>query len=137
MGNVKAESAKRSTPTTRKSKSVGEGYDAEFRGYINLELSPGEKDVYDEWATTAAYWAVLEAQVTDGVNLSLKFDPRKGGYLASGTQRRIGSENAGLVVTARARDAATALGRLLYVLAILGRSPRWEDTQPLADPDRW
>jgi hypothetical protein len=75
--------------------------------------------------------------VGDGVNLSLKLDPKGGGFLASATQRRADSPNAGLVVTARGRDAATAWGRCLFCLALLGHKERWEDTQPLANPDRW
>jgi hypothetical protein len=116
---------------------VGEGYDAEFRGYINVELSANEKEGYADWAASEAYWSVLAVEVGDGVNVSLKIDPKNEGYIASATQRRVGSVNAGLVVTARAKDPATALGRLLYTLAILERSPSWEDTQPMADPDRW
>lgn len=126
-----------------KSKSAGKSdgvagkYDAPFRGYINLNLSKEEKEGYGDWATGTTLWDVLDAQVADGVNVAVKIDPKGEGFLASATQRRFGSPNAGLVVTARARDAATAFGRLVYCLAILSRSEAWEDTQPMADPDRW
>lgn len=121
----------------KQSSAVGKDNDAAFRGYINVSLSDEQKAAYEVWGASASVWEVLEASVSDGVNLSLKLDPKGGGYLASATQRRASSPNAGLVVTARGKDAATAWGRVLYILAILGHKPKWEDTQPLASPDRW
>jgi len=116
---------------------VGESYDAEFRGYINLDLTDDQKASWAKWAGSPDEAAWLESSVSDGVNLSLRIDPRSGGFLASATQRRVGSPNAGLCVTARAREAVSALSRVVYCLAILGEKERWEDTQPLANPDRW
>lgn len=116
---------------------VGKNNDAVFRGYINLTLSDEQKTAYEAWASSASMWEVLEGSVSDGVNLSLKLDPKGDGYLASATQRRGDSPNAGLVVTARGKDASTAWGRVLYLLAVLGHKERWEDTQPIANPDRW
>lgn len=116
---------------------VGTSYDAAFRGYINLNLSEAQKAAYDTWAGSASLWEALEFHTGDGVNLSLKLDPKGAGFLASATQRRVSSPNAGLVVTARGRDATTAWGRVLYCLTVLSHSERWEDTQPLANPDRW
>jgi hypothetical protein len=121
----------------RKPKSVGGTMDAQFRGYVNLNLSDDQKAGYEKWSTSASFWEALEFQVGEGVNLSLKLDPKGDGYLASATQRRAGSPNAGLVVTARGRDAATAWGRCLFCLTILSKHERWEETQPLANPDRW
>lgn len=120
-----------------KSGAVGVVHDAQFRGYVNLNLTDEQKGVFAAWLETSALWETLEAAVADGVNLSLKLDPKGGGCLASATQRRPGSPNAGLVVTARGRDAWTAWGRVLYCLTVLGHKERWEDTQPMADPDRW
>lgn len=117
--------------------AVAGKYDAAFRGYINLTLSPGEKEGYAEFISSDVVWHVLDTQVSDGVNLSIKLDPKGDGFLASATQRRVDSVNAGLVVTARGKDPTTAWGRVLYCLAVLGRSESWEDTQPMADPDRW
>jgi len=121
----------------RKQGNVGGGYDAPFRGYINVALTDEQKAQYEVWSQSASYWESLEFNVADGVNISLKVDPKSSGFLASATQRRSGSPNAGLVVTARAKDASTALGRVVYILAVLGRKERWEDSHPLADPDRW
>jgi len=112
-------------------------YDAPFRGYINLNLSADEKAGYDEWAAGSTLWDVLDVQAADGVNLAVKVDPKGDGFLASATQRRAASVNAGLVVTARGKTPTVAWGRLLYCLAILSRSESWEETQPMADPDRW
>lgn len=121
----------------RKSSKVVKGWDAEFRGYINLNLSDEQKAGYEAWAESASFWEALEAFTGDGCNLSLKWVGKEGHFLASATQRREDSPNAGLVVTARGKSAGTALGRVLFTLTILARHERWEDTQPLADPDRW
>jgi hypothetical protein len=120
-----------------KTPAVAAKHDAQFRGYINVQLDDVQKEAYDKWSQSASLWEVLEASVESGINLSLKLDPKGAGCLASATQRNPSSPNAGLVVTARGRDAGTAWGRVLYILAILGRKERWEDTQPLANPDRW
>lgn len=122
---------------SRKRKHVGKGFDADFRGFINLSLNDAEKAAYDQWAEGTTIWDVLEAQAADGVAVSVKVDPKSGGYMASATQRREDSTNAGLVVTARGKTAATAFGRVIYCLAILSREESWEATQPMADPDRW
>lgn len=120
-----------------KSGKVVTGWDAAFRGYINLNLSDEQKASYEKWAESAAFWEALEAFTSDGCNLSLKWVAKEGCFLASATQRREDSPNAGLVVTARGKAAGTALGRVLFCLTVLAHSERWEDTQPLADPDRW
>jgi hypothetical protein len=121
----------------RKPGSVGGDYSAEFRGYINLNLDEAQKAAYADWAASASLWEALEFQVGDGVNIAVKIDPKSEGFLASATQRRASSPNAGLVVTARGRDVVTAWGRVLYCLTVLSRHERWEETQPLANPDRW
>jgi len=123
--------------TSRKPGGVGESFDAPFIGYINLNLTDEDKARFDEWARSASVWEVLEFQVGDGVNLSLKIDPKSAGYIASATQRRVSSPNAGLVVTARARVAETALLRVLFCLALLSHAERWTDVQSVANPDRW
>lgn len=122
---------------TRKSDKVAPVDNAEFRGYVNLELSDEQKSAFEAWAQSQAYWEALEGFVSTGVNLSLKREQKHGGYLASATQRDPSSPNAGLVVTARGREATVALGRVLFCLTILARHERWEETQPVANPDRW
>lgn len=120
-----------------KSGKVAAGYDAAFVGYVNVNLSDEQKATFDKWADSASVWDVLTASVSDGINLSLRIEPKSGGYLASATQRREDSPNAGLVATARAREPLVALLRLLFILAYLGRAERWTDLQPVANPDRW
>lgn len=120
-----------------KSREMGKAEDAAFRGYINITLSSAEKEAYPAWATPETVFAVFSEAVAIGVNVSVKPDPKQVGFLASATQRDAGSVNAGLCVTARAGDAVTAFGRLMYILGILARSPSWEDTAPMANPDRW
>lgn len=113
------------------------GADAPFRGYINVGLDDEQKADYAAWSASEAIWEALEREASGGVHLSLRRDARSSGYLASATQRDSGSPNAGLVVTARGRTAAVAWGRLLFILDVLARFKRWEDCQPVADPDRW
>lgn len=121
----------------RKQNKVVDDYSAEFRGFINLALDEGQKSSYAGWAESASLWEALEYQVADGVTIFLRIDPKSDGFLASATQRRSASPNAGLVVTARGRDATTAWGRVLFCLTILSHKEKWEDVQPMADPDRW
>lgn len=126
-----------SSKSARKPSSVGESYDAVFRGYINLDLTAEQKESFPAWCEGGSPWEVLEASVSDGVNISLKIEPKSGGFIASATQRRVNSPNAGLVVTARAGDAGKALFRLLFCLVILSHAERWEQLSPMKDPDRW
>lgn len=124
----------------RKKKVAGDaggGYDAPFRGYINVNLSDEQKSNYLAWAQTESPWDVFGAACADGVNIAIKYNPKERCFLASATQRREASPNAGLVCTARAREPQVAWGRLLFILAVLSHHERWEDTQPIADPDRW
>lgn len=120
-----------------KPKSLGKGYDAPFVGYINLQLSESDKERFSSWVTSNAAPEMLDSAVTDGVNVSLKIDPKGNGFLASATQRREDSPNAGLVATARAKTPELALWRVVYVLSLLYATGHWEDRQPMADPDRW
>lgn len=117
--------------------SLGAAGEADFRGYVNLNLTAAQKSEWAVWAETGAVWLELDAAVRDGVVVSLKPDRKGGGFLASATQRRASSPNAGLVVTARGAEPTIALSRVVFCLALLGVKPRWEDTQPMADPDRW
>lgn len=122
---------------TRKQAKVDGVDNAEFKGYINLDLSEEQKELYPAWAQSEAYWEALQGFTEIGVNLSLKRERKTGGFLASATQRDPDSPNAGLCVTARGKDAPTALGRVLYILTVLSREERWEAVQPMANPDRW
>lgn len=115
----------------------GEGYNASFRGYLNYTATELEKANFDVWAGSQSLWDTLAFEVLDGVNLALKYDPKNRCCLASATQRREGSVNAGLCVTARASEPWKAFARLLFLLAILSKGERWEDTVPLAQSDRW
>jgi len=121
----------------RKPSAVGTGYDAPFRGYINLNLSAEQKAAFGAWADGASPFEVLERSLASGIGIAVKRDPKGAGFLASATQRAENSPNAGLVVTARAAGGWVALARCLFCLAVLDHSERWEDVQPLADPDRW
>lgn len=123
--------------STGKPRPVGASGDAEFRGYVNVNLTDEQKQTWVRWSETAAIWEILDGQVADGVVISLKPDGKSDGFLASATQRRVGSPNAGLVVTARGKSPTVALSRVAFILAFLSHKPRWEDTQPMADPDRW
>lgn len=123
--------------TSRKPGGVGASYDAAFVGYINLQLTDDEKSAFPAWFESASFWPAFSNIVEAGVNISVKIEQKSGGFLASGTQRLNASPNAGLVVTARARDASTALGRLVFSLLVLSHYERWVDRQAVADPDRW
>lgn len=123
--------------STRKSSGVAGSDNADFRGYINLNLSADQKADFAGWWETEEPYLTLEKVASDGVNLSLKRDLKGECFLGSATQRNPASPNAGLCVTARGNSASVAWSRLLYCLWFLNHKARWEDVQPVADPDRW
>lgn len=106
-----------------------------FRGFINLDLSDTQKAEFPGWFESQDFGETLGWYAADGCVLSVKFDAKAGCFLASATQKRDGSPNVGLAVTARAAKPLLALERLLYILAILGDD--WEATKPVANGDRW
>lgn len=121
----------------RKSGGLGARFNAEFKGYINLDLSDADKERFGFWITSPEATEMFDAAVTDGVNISVKIDPKGTGFIASATQRREDSPNAGLCVTARARAPELAMWRVVFCLALLYAGGDWESTQPRANPDRW
>lgn len=137
MSNEKVGHSDRKTRTKPGGVGGGSVDNAEFRGYINLSLSDAEKAEWGAWSVTSDVWDCLDAQVAMGVNISTKREKGGESFLSSATQRDGTSPNAGLVVTARGRSAGVSLTRVLYCLVVLSRSERWEDTQKVADPDRW
>lgn len=108
---------------------------ADFRGYVNLDLSDEQKAAFPAWFDSQDFGPTLSYYASAGVVLSVKVDTKSGGFMASATQKAVGNVNSGLATTARASDALTALERLVYILAILGDD--WERTQPRAQGDRW
>jgi len=120
-----------------KRKSVGESYDAEFVGFVNPVISEEQKDAFESWSASASPWDALETHTADGVSVSVKWDARSSSFMGSATQRRVGSPNAGLVVTARAGSASKALLRVIFCLVVLSHAEKWTELAPVADPDRW
>lgn len=106
-----------------------------FRGFINYDLSDEQKAAFPAWFDSQDFGETLSYHAYSGVVLSVKVDAKSSGFMASATQKNVASVNSGLAVTARASNALTALERLVYVLALLGEN--WEETQPLANGDRW
>lgn len=113
------------------------GYQTDWRGYVNRELTPSEKEQFEDWYVTEEQWDILEEVLRDGVQVSVKADGFGSGFLASATQRTPGHVNAGLAVTARSSHAWKAQTRLLYILHLIGPKSDWAATSKPADPDRW
>lgn len=113
------------------------GGEADWRGYVNVDLSAVQKAQFDDWAATGVPWDVLEEVGCAGVVVTVKLEKGAAGFIASATQRNAESLNAGLCVTARAKTAGKAFMRLLYTLDIVGASGDWTRGQPVADPDHW
>lgn len=113
------------------------GLSAEWRGYINVELSADEKAQFDEWMRGSDPWDVLQEVVASGCVVTIKLNAGSTGFLGSVTQRETSSVNAGLAVTARSSDATKALFRAMFLVAKLGVHADWAASQGVADPDRW
>lgn len=132
--NDRVQEAKEARKASRVNGKVA---DAEWRGYINVSLSEDDKRQFEVWSMEGDPWEVMTEAVRDGVVLTVKLSPGNSGFLASATQRRTDSVNAGLAVTARANEPWKALVRVLFLLARLGVTTSWELVQPVADDDRW
>lgn len=113
------------------------GGDADWRGFLNVSLTNEQKDAFEVEMQRGSLWVVFDEALLTGVHLSVKLDKDGKTFLAACTQRNSASVNAGVCVTARGRDAVTALCRVLFILSVLGLGTDWEIGHPLADPDRW
>lgn len=110
---------------------------AEWRGYINADISEGVKAQWDDWMCTEGPWEHLQAIVETGCVVSLKLDGHSSRFLGSITQRNPDSVNAGLCVTARGSTPEKALFRAVFTVAWLGVNASWSESAPVADDDRW
>jgi len=115
----------------------GKPVESVWRGFINVNLDPSQKDQFADWVRTGEPWSVLEAVVGSGAHVAVKLDQGSAGFMASITQRNPTHINAGLCVTARSGDAYKALFRALYLVNVLGVDSDWSGGQAPADPDRW
>lgn len=116
----RAADAKRDKATKGKGTSKGtteKSYNAEFKGFVNVELSETDKATFGKWSEQVDFWQVVQFFIDDGNVFSLKVDQRSGGYSAAATQRRDDSVNAGLCINMRAGTAVKALMRLVFVLS--------------------
>lgn len=111
-------------------------YSAEFVGFVNVSLTDEEKAEYEDWSVDANLWAWLNEVAADGGVVSIKLDPKSGGFMAALTHRRVGGVNEGRCVTMRSKDAAVALMRLMFVCET--KLPeRWSDYLQERGGDQW
>ena len=132
-----ADSVKRNAGEGEKRPSLKKDGLAEWRGFINIELSQGLKEQFDDWAHTDDPWLTLEGATVSGCTLSVKPDSSGTGFLASCTQRNPQSVNAGYCLTARAGTAGKAWLRVLFILSCMGPDGEWAKEGTVSDPDRW
>ena len=129
--NLDKRDAKR---TASNGRSAGQ---ADWRGFINVNLSDGEKKLFTDWMETDDPWDAFAEVVSSGAQVAVKTNQGDGGFMASITQRNPAHVNAGLCVTARAATPGKALFRALYLVRKLGVDKDWSAGQKPADPDRW
>lgn len=110
---------------------------ADWRGFINVDLDASQKAQFEDWMRTDDPWDTIDKAVSSGCHISLKINHDGGGFVASVTQRNPGHVNAGLAVTARAKEAGKAMFRAVYLVAVLGVDADWGAGQTPADSDRW
>jgi hypothetical protein len=132
-----ADSSKRHAGEADLRPSVKKQGVAEWRGFINIELSQGLKEQFDDWTHTDDPWHTLEAATSGGCTISIKQDSGGSGYLASCTQRNPTSVNAGYCLTARASTAGKAWLRVLFILSCMNIDGEWAKEGTVSDPDRW
>lgn len=132
--NDRVRSTREDKAEARKKASVEQ---AQWRGYVNVELSKDDKVQFEAWTHTDDPWDVFAAAVACGYVVTVKENPNGTGAMASVTQRYAVHVNAGLCVTARASTPGVALLRVLFIVARLTVDGSWEEKAPVADPDRW
>ena len=110
---------------------------AEWRGFVNVDLSVAQKAQFEDWSRTGEPWGIFDAAIESGIVCTIKRDSGGSGYLASGTQRNSTSVNAGFCITARAGEPSKAWGRLMFVLHVVGVLNDWSAAGTVSDPDRW
>lgn len=115
----------------------GGGLSSDWRGYINVDLTPQQKEQFDDWYHSGAGWETLHEAAAAGCVVTVKRDGAGSGFLGSVTQRTLGHANVGLSVTARSSEAWKALMRALFLVAVLGVESDWAAKAPPSDPDRW
>jgi len=126
----------RETPERKPKKAPANGT-VEFRGYLNVNLTDDQKKAFVAWYEMGSFWNTLQYSLAAGVQLSVKQESDGQTILASATCRNPDSPNAGLCVTARAKEGGLAVGRLMFILDYLGIDAAWEKTVPLPTDDRW
>jgi len=132
-GDAKLDKRNQVSPKARGNGSA----QAEWRGYINVNLDASQKAQFDDWMRTDDPWDTMLSVVTSGAQISVKYNPDGGGFLASVTQRNPGHVNAGLAITARGSEPGKAMFRALFLVAVLGVDVDWAAGKSPADPDRW
>lgn len=130
----KAELAKEKS--ARKSGKLASEYNASFNGFVNITLTEEQKTAFGDWSPSAPWVEILSDLSDDGVVFSLKKDFKGDTYMASLTQRREDSENAGLCVTARSSDAGVAMLRILYIASQI-LPTAWREAEEERKEDRW
>jgi hypothetical protein len=85
------------------------------RGYVNADLSKGEKEEFREWAQSTeglSSWGMLCALCDDGYRVTVAQDAQ--GWKAAATNISGPISSRGLCLSGYASDAGTALLSLLY-----------------------
>lgn len=88
-----------------------------FVGYVNYNISKAEKAKYLKWVAELDsdwFWSELSRLIGHGFKFSCKPDTYGGGVQAALTCSDSGSNDDGLVLTARAPDTANAIMLLLF-----------------------
>jgi len=110
--------------------------DADFLGFLNVNLSDEEKAQFASWVSSAPVGELLTDLLDDGNVVSLKQDKKGKGYAAAITQRWAGSPNAGYCINMRADEPVKALTRMLFVVSVvLGED--WKESNALRGDSDW
>lgn len=90
--------------------------DASFKGWVNVDLSPNDKEQFVEWQAHEDWGGIMNVHMTRGITYSVKYDADNECYLAKAFHADKEHVSGGYAVTMRARDGVTAFARCVYVV---------------------
>jgi len=132
-GNTKTKATK---STLTPSDTVGDRFNAPYKGFINFNPSQAQKEDFSEWADSTDFWETLYTHLRLGRKFNCALDKDGKTFCASLMERDKLSPNAGLIATARGLRPDVAAWRLFYYVGELFPQD-WNALFSIDQEDRW
>lgn len=104
----------KSTGQTTEAKSA---YASQWRGFVNLDLRPADKDKAIQLTTDLlAFWAAVEGCCLGGYRLSVNYSQKENIYTATATGNLDHDTDSGIAVSARSSSPDRAIAAVMIKL---------------------